>query len=56
MNLAGLTLQPLVPLWALALLVLPLLGLTVWQAVVAGRPGPDGAPRPGAHDGTTPRR
>ena len=42
------TLQPLVPVWALVLLVVPLLALTVWQAVVAGRPGPDGAPRPGA--------
>ncbi|MCB7134978.1 vWA domain-containing protein [Cellulosimicrobium marinum] len=42
------TLQPLVPVWALLLLVVPLLVLTGWQAVVAGRPGPDGAPRPGA--------
>ena len=48
MNLSGLVLQPLVPVWVLVLLVVPLLGLTVWQAVVAGRPGPDGAPRPGA--------
>lgn len=29
------SLQPLVPLWLLALLVLPLLALTVWQALVA---------------------
>lgn len=48
MNLSGLVLQPLVPVWVLVLLVVPLLRLTVWQAVVAGRPGPDGAPRPGA--------
>ncbi|MBD8080336.1 vWA domain-containing protein [Cellulosimicrobium arenosum] len=42
------TLQPLLPWWALVLLVVPLLAFTVWQSVVAGRPGPDGAPRPGA--------
>lgn len=42
------SLQPLVPVWALALVVVPLLALTVWQAVVAGRRGPDGAVRPGA--------
>ncbi|MTG88618.1 VWA domain-containing protein [Cellulosimicrobium sp. BIT-GX5] len=56
MTLAGTTLQPLVPVWALALLVLPLLGLAVWQAVVAGRPGPGGAPRAGAPRGAWLRR
>ncbi len=48
MNTSALVLQPLVPVWVLVLLVVPLLGLAVWQTVVAGRPGPDGAPRPGA--------
>jgi Ca-activated chloride channel homolog len=42
------TLQPLVPVWLLALLVAPLLALTAWQAVLAGRRGGDGVPRPGA--------
>ncbi|MBD5785815.1 VWA domain-containing protein [Cellulosimicrobium terreum] len=42
------TLQPLVPVWVLVVTLVPLLALTVWQAVVAGRPGPDGDPRPGA--------
>lgn len=42
------TLQPLVPVWLLALLVVPLLALTVRQALLAGRRGPDGVVRPGA--------
>ncbi|OLT54570.1 hypothetical protein BJF88_08670 [Cellulosimicrobium sp. CUA-896] len=35
-------------MWLLALLVVPLLGLTVRQVVVAGRRGPDGVALPGA--------
>lgn len=44
----NLTLQPLVPWWALAAILLPLLGLACWQVAVAGRRGPDGVRRPGA--------
>lgn len=40
--------QPLVPWWALAVIFLPLLGLALWQAAVAGRVGPGGAHAPGA--------